>query len=194
MSYPPQQPPVTPGYDSPPPQGDWTPPKKTGRAIPWLIGVLGVLLIVVFGLVVALANGSGKPTAGASQASPPLPQDPCGGGICATTPISAAAPPDSYQPKVSDFKLTPKITDKQCFGSAGCNVDLEVKVAYGGPPLSADDTWRITYQITGDESGPIIGSTDITGENYDLNEESLSTKNSKTKITIKVTDVEKRGL
>lgn len=188
MSYPP---PVTPGYTQQPPPGDWTPPAPKGRGpLPWLVGALVVAVLVVGGLIAVLVNGGNEPTAGASP-TPPLPQDPCGGGICQTTtqPVSTG-----YTPKPSDFILTPKITDKQCFGSAGCNVDLEVKMTYAGAGLSDDDTWLVTYEITGDESGPIIGSIEVKGDTYEINDESLSTKSSKTKISIKVTDVEKRGL
>ena len=76
----------------------------------------------------------------------------------------------------------------------GCNVTLQVKMGYGGPDLSEDDTWAVTYRITGDESGPIIGTIEVTGDQYDVNTEILSTRSSKTKISIKVTDVEKVGI
>jgi hypothetical protein len=142
-------------------------------------------------MIAVLASGSGGSAGSAARTTPPLPQDPCGGGICQTTKPAISA---GYTPKPSDFALTTKITDKQCFGSAGCNISLEVKMAYGGQDLSAGDTWLITYEITGDESGPIVGSIEVKGDTYEVNRESLSTKNSKTKIDIKVTDVEKRGL
>lgn len=89
----------------------------------------------------------------------------------------------------TDLTLTPKITKKQCFGSAGCNVQIKVEVGYDGPTLSEDDTWEVTYQVTGDESGPIVGTFELTGTKYDQDEISLSTKSSKTKISVKVTDV-----
>ncbi|MEU8242250.1 hypothetical protein AB0C07_28700 [Actinoplanes missouriensis] len=90
---------------------------------------------------------------------------------------------------VSDLKLTPKVVKKQCFGSAGCNVSVKVEVGYDGPALSPDDTWEVTYEVTGDESGPIIGTFELAGERYDQNEISMSTRSSKSKIGIKVTDV-----
>ncbi len=90
----------------------------------------------------------------------------------------------------TDLTLTPKVTKKQCFGSAGCNVSIKVEVGYGGPALSEDDTWEVTYQVTGDESGPIVGTFELTGTKYDQDEISLSTKNSKTKISVKVTGVD----
>jgi hypothetical protein len=96
----------------------------------------------------------------------------------------------------ADMTLTLKTTEKQCFGSAGCNLTVEVRAKRkpGVPEPNPDETWQVTYQITGDEAGPIIGSFEITDGKYDINEENLSTRSSKTKVTIKVTDVEKVGI
>ncbi|MFI1996069.1 hypothetical protein [Actinoplanes sp. NPDC020271] len=92
-------------------------------------------------------------------------------------------------PAASDLTLTPKITRKQCFGSAGCHVDIKVEVGYAGPTLSEDDTWEVTYQVSGAESGPIVGTFELTGTKYDQDEISLSTRTSSTKISVKVTDI-----
>ncbi len=59
MSYPPQQPPVTPGYTSPP-QGDWTPPRPKSKAVPLLVAALVLALITVAGLTYLLV-GRDKP-------------------------------------------------------------------------------------------------------------------------------------
>jgi hypothetical protein len=93
----------------------------------------------------------------------------------------------------SNITLSLKTTDKQCFGSAGCNVSVKVEMGYDGAPLSEDETWEVTYSLTGDESGPIIGSFEVTGTQYNEQEESLTTKSSKTKVAVKVTGVEKIG-
>jgi hypothetical protein len=183
MSYQ-QQPPIW------PPQ-----PAKKRRPLMWIaIAALSVLVGgALLGGILDATDGNGTPAAGHSKAA--LPQDPCGGGLCQTEPVVAATTPDViYTPKAKDFELTPKVTSKQCFGSAGCSVDIEVRVGYEGSTLSENDTWQVTYQLTGDESGPIIGSFELTGTTYDVNKEFLSTKSSKTKISIKVTDVEKVGL
>lgn len=194
MTY--QQPsdhtPYVPG--SSPPPGDWTPPAAARKShmLPILLGVLALSIVGVVGLIIAAAlnsGTSGTPTApGVQRAAEPTAVDP--------VPINEAAPaPTSYTPKIKDFALTPKILDKECFGSAGCNVEVKVEVTYAGPTLlSEDDTWLITYEVTGDEDGPVIGSLELTGDVYEVNDEFLSTKSSKTKVSIKVTDVEKVGL
>ncbi len=186
----PQQPPVTPGYPVQPPQADWTPPKASSK-LPWILGAVAVIAVafaVVLGLALIAEKSGDKSPSDKSAAAQPIAN--------AATPEEPAATttPAANRPYPSQFELTPKITSKQCFGSAGCNVELEVKMAYDGAPLSEDDTWAVTYEITGDESGPIIGTIQVTGSTYDVNTESLSTKSSKTKISIKVTDVEKVGI
>lgn len=200
----PGRPPVNPGY---PPQ-QWTapaaytqppttpPPAPRKRRVLIWVG-LALAAIVGLGLaggILSAAQDLGKTSAPTNAA--PLPQDKCGGGVCdagtaAQPAVTTAAAPVPHAP---DFELTPKIRSKQCFGSAGCLVDVQIKVGYDGAPLSDDDTWQVTYELTGDESGPIIGSFEVTGSTYDENTESLSTKSSRTKIKIKVTDVEKVGL
>jgi hypothetical protein len=50
----------------------------------------------------------------------------------------------------------------------------------------------VTYQISGDESGPIIGTFNIHGNGkYDVNEEFLSTPSENTPVRVKVLDVER---
>jgi hypothetical protein len=96
----------------------------------------------------------------------------------------------------SDVKLSLKVTDKECFGSAGCNIVAQVRAQHrdGKGAFVSDSTWLVTYEINGVEDGPVIGSFEITGGEYDVNEEYLPTKNSKSKPSIKVTSVEKLGL
>ena len=90
-----------------------------------------------------------------------------------------------------DFKLTPKITGRQCFGSAGCNIKFKVKMVYTGPGLPEDDTWAVTYEVSGVEDGPAINTFEITGDEYTYDDgEQGSTPSSSTKLKVKVTDVE----
>jgi hypothetical protein len=68
-------------------------------------------------------------------------------------------------------------------------VSVRVEVAMSDSAqagLDPSGQWNITYQITGDESGPIIGTFNIYGDGqYDVNEEFLPTRSSNTPITIK---------
>jgi hypothetical protein len=89
---------------------------------------------------------------------------------------------------VSDYGVKLKTTKKQCFGSAGCNVEIRLTLAASAQAQGVPA--EITVSVKGDESGPIIEtiSIDENGE-YSPVEVSLSTKSSATKITAKVTDV-----
>lgn len=65
--------------------------------------------------------------------------------------------PAGYTPKKTDISLTVKIKSKQCFGTAGCNIGYSVGVTWSGPrPVDLDADYDVTYQVNGDESGPII--------------------------------------
>jgi hypothetical protein len=113
----------------------------------------------------------------------------------APTTEAIAAPPEPaytpYKPKPSDFELSAKITDKECFGSAGCNVTFRVDVAYNGiQTLDDDATWLVVYEIYGVEDAPQVGNFELTGTKISGTEETMSTASSKKKITLKVTSVE----
>lgn len=195
MSQPtPGQPPVNPGYPHHYQPPAWQPApqpakKRTGRIV--LLAVLGVLgLCVTAGAIGALVD-DGKP-AGTGSALAPLPQDKCGGGLCDTdNPTAAPAVAAPAKPKISDFKITPKITEKHCYGSAGCNVTLRIDLSYGGPDFDDDTTWLIVYEIHGVEDAPHIGNLELTGEKYTSQEEYVQTKSSKSKITVKITSLDK---
>lgn len=192
MTTPPQPPSFQPYPVPPAPQ---TPRKRPRWLLPVLIGVGAVLLLCV-GVGVLGAFLPDKPAASPTAKPATATAEP----VTATT--APAAPttqptteaPAAKTPAVKDFALRAKVTDKECFGSAGCNVTLKVQAEYGGPVLSPDDTWEVTYEVRGVEDGPQIGSFTITGDTYEVNEEYVSTKTSKSQITIKVTDVEKVGI
>jgi hypothetical protein len=95
-------------------------------------------------------------------------------------------------PTTEDFTVTLKTTEKQCFGSAGCHVTVEPEVGYEGLlQPDPDRTYSITYEIRGEESGPIIETIELSDQDQiSYSEVSLSTKSGSTKVTAKVTDVE----
>lgn len=197
MTYPPQPPPYQPGPDQPqgpeyrhtapgwPPQ-PMPPAKRGGPGRVVLFVVLGVvgLFCAILGLGAILSDDEPKTRAESAAAA------------TGTTPVVAvpelATPtPLGYEPKPSDFKLTAKITDKECFGSAGCNVSFRVDVDYSGLPLGESVTWLVIYEINGVEDAPEVGNLKLTGERFTSEEESVGTTSSKSKITLKVTSVEK---
>jgi hypothetical protein len=100
--------------------------------------------------------------------------------------------PTTFDPKPVDFKVGIKIRKKKCFGSAGCNVTYQIKPSYvGDQPLPDNGVIEVTYEVTGDESGPSINTFTVDGEgtaHFDK-EEVASTPRSSTKLKGKITDV-----
>jgi hypothetical protein len=91
-----------------------------------------------------------------------------------------------------DFAIELRTKSKQCFGSAGCNLVVEPKLTYNGDTADLDPalTYEITYEITGDESGSILETAELTDQTtLTFNETSLSTKSSGTELSVEVMDV-----
>lgn len=129
----------------------------------------------------------------APQASAPSPSPSAPVAATSSEPVSdpTTEAPVYANPRPSDFTMKIKVKRKHCFGSAGCNVEVEPDLAYEGIlPIDPDKTYEITYQISGDESGPVIETISLTdGTSMEYYPSSLSTAGSGTKITGKVTDV-----
>jgi hypothetical protein len=82
-----------------------------------------------------------------------------------------------------------KTLEKQCFGSAGCNVTFRIEVGYNGLPLDPATTYEVTYEVTGGED-PLINTLEVTGENASVpQEETLGTASSDAELVATVTDV-----
>lgn len=164
-----------------------TPPARKRRR--WATALLGVLVALSFCMVGALfigAAGHAGKTGGtivpakATQVAAPLPS---------TSPTTE--PTATATPKASDFVLTPTITDKACFGSAGCNVTFRMKVDYAGASsLDPDVTWLVVYEITGIDDSPQVGNFTVQGTDVNYDEQSVSTKSSKSKIKLRATSVQ----
>jgi hypothetical protein len=167
MTYQPQ-PPYVPG--STPPNADWQPPaERKSHVLPILLGILALSILGVVGLIIAAALNSGSadvPTApGVQRAAEPA----------AVDPVTEDVPAPVYTPKVADFELTAKVTSKECFGSAGCNVEFEPNLGYAGPALDEAVTWRLIYEAHGVEDGPLVGTIEVTGDDYQTDSEFVGT-------------------
>lgn len=179
-------------FTLPGPPAQPSPPKK--RRL-WLILAAGIGLFILIATIIGITLGS--------QSGTPRTSTPTGYNAedqqrqLDETPAAEPTtepPAPAATPKVGDIALRAKITSKECFGSAGCLITLKVQADYNGPALNPDDTWLVTYDINGVEDGPQVGSFEMTGDTYTVNEEDVSTKSSRSKVTVKVTDVEKVGI
>jgi hypothetical protein len=85
------------------------------------------------------------------------------------------------------------VLEMQCFGSAGCSGQVCLKPeCKGAPNPEFDGDYDVTYRITGDEDGPIIGTFTIykNGKYDTLDTESIYPPWANTPITAMVTSVE----
>jgi hypothetical protein len=77
----------------------------------------------------------------------------------AATQAQATTQTDIH-PTKSDFVMRLRITSKQCFGSAGCNLEYDVIPKWAGDQPAADTQldgkYDLTYAVTGSEDGPIV--------------------------------------
>jgi hypothetical protein len=100
---------------------------------------------------------------------------------------------ESYRLERSRVHPTLKVTERQCFGSAGCLITVELRLSVdNGSSLPRDGTWDITYAISGDESGQIIGTFQLFGNGkYEVNEELISTASENIQPRIRIISVER---
>ncbi|SEQ97773.1 hypothetical protein [Streptomyces radiopugnans] len=161
-----------------------------------VIGAAAAVIATIIGtgvvVVQAIGNDGSEPTATASASSAPT-EDVATAAADEPTPeppVYADLTPDS-------FTITLRTTAQQCFGSAGCHVTVEPDLSYVGlsDDIDPDATYEITYEIKGDESGPVIGTAELS-ERTTLNytPSSLSTVSSDTKLSVEITDVRTTGL
>lgn len=183
-------------HDATPPQA----PKKKSRRLVLLVGIAVALFVVIgatIGVTLAVASGKSDTTTPVTRVTAPdvvaEPNPFDADGLGFEDPTTDAPSVPTVTPGKGDFDLKAKITDKQCFGSAGCSLEFKVEVTYNGDPLDQDVTWQITYEATGVDDGPIIGTFELTGTKYDQPTEFASTKRKSDKVTVKVTDIERSG-
>lgn len=198
MSTPPQ-PPITPGPDEPPSLAllmPAAPPKKSRAGL--LLGIAAAVLVAA-GLSASAVLMVAADEAPPSVAARPSPSSTCDGyGVDANSGAvvcNPAAPvvnegPTYAVPTAADFKVTVKILEKQCFGSAGCNITYRISPDYLGAPLDPSVTWLVTYEVSGVEDGPQVNTFEVTGDEASFDaEETASTGSSKAKLTVKVTEI-----
>lgn len=157
---------------------------------PWvLVGVGAFILLVLCVGVVGSKIGTGDAVerrGGAGRLAPVS-------DVPSPTVVKGPGPGADRSVTVKDLVPAFKITDKQCFGSAGCNIVGHVTLAVGDHALFADRRFDVTYELRGVEDGPLIGSMPLEDGEYTADNEVVSTRRSADKITVVLTDVEERS-
>lgn len=198
------QPPVVPGPAQPYSLGQLmpTPPpprRPSGLRPAVVIGIIAAFTVLgLASIAVASAFKADRP---ASTTAGAAPESTCAGyavdastgevvckGAGAADVVNQA--PTYATPTPADFTVTVKILRKKCFGSAGCNIRYRIDPEYTGAGLDPAATWLVTYEVHGVEDGPAVNTFEVTGDQASFDsEESAQTVSSKSKLTVKVTDV-----
>ncbi|MFJ2392835.1 hypothetical protein ACIOTI_08815 [Streptomyces sp. NPDC087843] len=173
--------------DPPPPPPSEAP--KKSRIIAVIIGSAAAVIaaVVVTGIVVVQAEkDDNKPAATAEKSAPKA--EPAIEATEDTEPTYTDLDADS-------FTIDLKTKSRQCFGSAGCNLTVEpsLSLAVDSEDVDPDATYEITYEIRGDESGPVIETAELTEQtSLSYTPSSISTVSARTKVSVKITDVQKQ--
>ncbi|MGW7067015.1 hypothetical protein ACWGII_40760 [Streptomyces sp. NPDC054855] len=176
----------------PPPEFPPPPPPAKVRATnAVIIGAAAAVIAAVVGtgiVVVQSRDDGSQATATASSTT-------------TNGPVTAAAEevdeePTYETPGADDFTMTLRTTERQCFGSAGCNVTVEPRLTYDGlSDLDPDAVYEITYEVSGDASGPVIETAELSDEtSLNYTPTSISTASAGKKVSVEITDVTEQGV
>ncbi|MFD7462805.1 MULTISPECIES: hypothetical protein [unclassified Streptomyces] len=181
-----------------PPPPEFPPPMQPEPSAPTrnrtnaiIIGAAAAVIaaVVATGIVVVQSrDDDSKPAATAKSSAP------------AEDVVTAAAEEPDSEPTYDEvdadsFAIALRTTERQCFGSAGCNVTVEPKVTYLGisEDINPNAVYEITYEINGDESGPVIETAELSDQTSLRYTPSLiSTASSDTEVSVEITDVLER--
>jgi len=160
---------------------------------PFLVVNLALLLAVGL-FVVGFAIGRGTAPEGPAAKAPSTKASDDISDYWAAKEASDDETPEVETPALElgpdDFALEVKIVEKQCFGSAGCNIEYKVEPTYKGQVADLEDeTIDITFKVLGDDSGAQTGTITLDGGSYDLMTRSASTSGDAVKLKAKVTEV-----
>ncbi|MFI9810184.1 hypothetical protein ACIHEJ_38835 [Streptomyces sp. NPDC052301] len=179
------QPPVFP----PPLPPEPPTPAKKNRTNLVIIGAATAVIAAVIGTGTVVVNSQDH---GGKQDSK--------AGAAPSVKATAASEPDPTPTYVdvdeNSFTIELKTTKRQCFGSAGCNLTVEPRLTYLGDDgsIDPDAVYEITYEIHGDESGPVIETAELTDQtSLNYTPSVISTTSAATKVSVEITDVEAQG-
>lgn len=89
-----------------------------------------------------------------------------------------------------NFKLGVRTRSKECFGSAGCSLTVQIEPSYVGTQDVATGSWELTYEIRGGEDGPLIETMTLENGTFSFPEEQMvGTASSNAQISAVVTEV-----
>lgn len=173
------------------------PKTKTHPVGLYILGAFVVMaLLCMVGVTIAAVNATDDTP---KTKAPALAVPDTGVWPTPNVPTKTLPPPAAKSTLTKDdVELSVKITDKQCFGSAGCNVQWEIKAAVDGgkntTKVAPGDTCAVTYRMRGLEDTK-VGTITVNDDGTYTNEDWSAfgqTKRSSAKVTAEVTEVECR--
>jgi hypothetical protein len=184
--------PPPPAFPPPAPDGPPTQPKKSHTNAVIIGSAAAVIAAVVATGIVVVQSGNDDGSKPAATAASSVPDD--------DAVTSAADEPDlepTYEEVDADsFTIELRTTERQCFGSAGCNMTVEPELTFLGDSenVDPDAVYEITYEIRGDESGPVIETAELSDQtSLNYTPSLISTASASKKVSVKITDVVTRG-
>ncbi len=110
----------------------------------------------------------------------------------ATTTTTRPTTTTFVLPSLSEFEVELVIVNKECFGSAGCNVTFQPVLYYDGPDIPDDVEYRLVYEVRGGEDGTLVFYLDLEGTMYSWNDEHIQIARSSDELTVEVVRVLER--
>jgi hypothetical protein len=182
-------PPPAPDFPPPVPPAAPAPKKNHTNAIIIGAAVAIIATIITTGIVVVQSTNDDSKPATTSTASSAPDED-------VVTPAAEESERTYAALTAADFTMELRTTERQCFGSAGCNVTVEPTLSYVGEwnGVDPDAVYSITYEIRGDKSGPVIETAELSDEtSLSYTPTLISTVSSSKKVSVKITDVVMQG-
>jgi hypothetical protein len=147
------------------------------------LAALTLITAAAIGIAAANTHTIGIATPASHGLNLPLPDD--------AEPAAEPEPTVNSWPSAAELQVDLRVVDKQCFGDIGCHVTVEPELTYLGTLDTATfGTYSVTVAITGDESGEIITTLNVTGADYTVMPVFLSTVSSTVVPAATVTSVQ----
>lgn len=163
------------------------PPRRKSHA-PKIIAAAVVAVALLCGLGMWAVAGIGS--AAQHTPNPFTTQRAAGAATPATKTLPPAVETEGRLLVAGDLALTAKITKRECFGGVVCNVEYRMDLSIARAP---DDEWTVTYTVHGFVDGDQIGTIELGDDGKYSQDPYLSgqVKSAKTKLTVKITDLER---
>lgn len=88
------------------------------------------------------------------------PNTPAPEPVTTTQAPEPPAEPEVYEASPEDVTIDLLVLESQCYGSAGCLVDVEPDVSINTYALDGV-AFSVTFEVTGDESGTVVQTIEV---------------------------------